>query len=67
MTKVTLVTYVYDVNGMMAACRLMYTVVLDMVLPVFPVHREDRQHHNHGWKKQPKHVGELCYDFLKCF
>ena len=37
MTKVTLVIYVYDVNGMMAACRLMYTMVLDKVLTVFPV------------------------------
>jgi len=35
--KVTLVIYVYDVNGMMAACRLLYTMVLDVVLPVFLV------------------------------
>jgi len=31
-TKVTLVIFVYDGNGMMAACRLMYAM-----LPVFPV------------------------------
>ena len=37
LTKVTLVIYVYDVNGMMAACRLLYTMVLDVVLPVFRV------------------------------
>ena len=37
MTKVTLVIHVYDGNGMMAACRLMYAMVLDMVLPIFPV------------------------------
>jgi len=37
LTKVTLVIYVYDVNGMMAACRLMYAMVLVMVLTVFPV------------------------------
>ena len=37
MTKVTLVIFVYDGNGMMAACRLMYAMFLDMVLPVFPV------------------------------
>jgi len=37
LTKVTLVIYVYDVNGMMAACHLLYMMVLDMVLPVFPV------------------------------
>jgi len=58
LTKVTLVIYIYDVKGMMAACRVLYTMVLDMVLPVFPVsfvsckclaanegHAEDRQHH----------------------
>ena len=58
LTKVTLVIYIYNGNGMMAACRLMYTMVLDMVLPVFRVsfvscktlatnegHGEDRQHH----------------------
>jgi len=48
LTKVILVIYVYDVNGMMAACRLMYTMVLDMVLPVFQAnegHGEDGQHH----------------------
>jgi len=28
---------VYDVNGMMAACRLLYAMVLDVVLPVFRV------------------------------
>ena len=37
LTKVTLVIHVYDGNGMMAACRLMYAMVLDMVLPIFPV------------------------------
>jgi len=37
LTKVILVIYVYDVNGMMAACRLLYTMVLDVVLPVFRV------------------------------
>jgi len=58
LTKVILVIYVYDVNGMVAACRLLYTMVLDVVLTVFPVsfvgckcdawhesHREDGQHH----------------------
>jgi len=33
LTKVTLVIFVYDGNGMMAACRLMYTMFLDMALP----------------------------------
>jgi len=37
LTKVIPVIYVYDVNGMMAACRLLYTMVLDVVLPIFPV------------------------------
>jgi len=37
LTKVTLVIYIYNGNGMMAACRLMYAMFLDMVLPVFPV------------------------------
>jgi len=37
LTKVTLVIYVYDGNGMMAACLLLYMMVCDMVLPVFPV------------------------------
>ena len=37
LTKVTLVIYVYDGNGMMAACRLIYAMFLDMVLPVFTV------------------------------
>ena len=37
LTKVTLVIYVYDGNGMMAACLLLYAMFLDTVLPVFPV------------------------------
>jgi len=37
LTKVTLVIFVHDGNGMMAACLLMYAMFLDMVLPVFPV------------------------------
>ena len=37
LTKVTLVIFVYDGNGMMAACRLLYAMFLDMVLPAFPV------------------------------
>jgi len=67
LTKVTLVIYVYDVNGMMAACRLLYTMVLDVVLPVFRVSFvscklaccQNKQLLDDGWKKQPKHVGEL--------
>jgi len=37
LTKVTLVIYVYDGNGMMAECRLMYAMFLDMLLPVSPM------------------------------
>jgi len=37
LTKVTIVIFVYDGNGIMTACRLMYVMFLDTVLPVFPV------------------------------
>jgi len=53
LTKVTLVIFVYDGNGMMAACRLIYAMWCCLSSPCPSLaasvadegHGEDRQHH----------------------
>jgi len=63
LTKVTLVIYVYDGNGMMA-CYIELQTCCHRTISIVNIYHKSNfsqttQLPDDGWKKQPKYVGEL--------